>query len=105
MIKSNFWKPSRDKERLKVEMIISVTSSNKTNKSEKPAKRTTPSLYKKKTIRVRGFVDRISNGIVVVVIRDPEDNECLREIFVPVSKFPKRVPEEGDYVSVTVNIY
>ena len=82
-------------------MIISVTSSNKTNKS---AKRTTPSLYKKKTIRVRGFVDRISNGIVVVVIRDPEDNECVREIFVPVSKFPKRVPEEGDYVSVTVNI-
>ena len=82
-------------------MIISVTSSNKT---EKPAKRTTPSLYKKKTIRVRGFVDRISNGIVVVVIRDPEDNESVREIFVPVSKFPKRVPEEGDYVSVTVNI-
>lgn len=83
-------------------MIISVTSSNKT---EKPAKRTTPSLYKKKTIRVRGFVDRISNGIVVVVIRDPENDECLREIFVPVSKFPKRVPEEGDYVSVTVNVY
>ena len=83
-------------------MIISVTSSNKTNKS---AKRTTPSIYKKKTIRVRGFVDRISNGIVVVVIRDPEDNECVREIFVPVSKFPKRVPEEGDYVSVTVNVY
>ena len=83
-------------------MIISVTSSNKTNKS---VKRTTPSIYKKKTIRVRGFVDRISNGIVVVVIRDPENDECLREIFVPVSKFPKRVPEEGDYVSVTVNVY
>lgn len=82
-------------------MIISVTSSNKT---EKPVKRTTPSLYKKKTIRVRGFVDRISNGIVVIVIRDPKDNESVREIFVPVSKFPKRVPEEGDYVSVTVNI-
>ena len=82
-------------------MIISVTSSNKT---EKPVKRTTPSLYKKKTIRVRGFVDRISNGIVVIVIRDPKDNESVREICVPVSKFPKRVPEEGDYVSVTVNI-
>ena len=82
-------------------MIISVTSSNKT---EKPVKRTTPSLYKKKTIRVRGFVDRISNGIVVIVIRDPKDNESVREIFVPVSKFPKRVPEEGDYVSVTVNV-
>ena len=83
-------------------MIISVTSSNKTEKS---TKRTTPSLYKKKTIRVRGFVDRISNGIVVIVIRDPKDNECVREIFVPESKFPKRIPEEGDYVSVTVNIY
>ena len=86
-------------------MIISVTSSNKTNKTEKPAKRTTPSLYKKKTIRVRGFVDRISNGIVVVVIKDPEDNEYIREIFVPFSKFPKRIPEEGEYVTVTVNIY
>ena len=83
-------------------MIISVTSSNKTEKS---TKRTTPSLYKKKTIRVRGFVDRISNEIVVVVIRDPEDNESVREIFVPESKFPKRIPEEGDYVSVTVNVY
>ena len=83
-------------------MIISVTSSNKTEKS---TKRTTPSIYKKKTVRVRGFVDRISNGIVVVVIRNPIDNETVREIFVPVSKFPKRVPEEGDYVSVTVNVY
>ncbi len=84
-------------------MIVAVTSS--CEPSERSPKRTTPSLYKKKTVRVRGFVDRISNGIVVVVIRDPEDNERLREIFVPVSKFPKRVPEEGDYVTVTVNIY
>ena len=68
-------------------------------------KRSTPSLYKKKKVRVRGYVDRISNGIVVVVIRNPEDNESVKEIFVPVSKFPKRVPEEGDYVSVTVNVY
>ena len=86
-------------------MIISVTSSNKTCKFEKSAERTTPSLYKKKTIRVRGYVDRISNGIVVIVIRNPKDNESVKEIFVPVSKFPKRIPEEGDYVSVTVNIY
>ena len=61
-------------------MIISVTSSNKTNKSEKPAKRTTPSIYKKKKVRVKGFVDRISNGIVVVVIRNPVDNESVKEI-------------------------
>lgn len=85
-------------------MIISVTSSGETNKSEKPAKRTTPSIYKKKKIRVRGYVDRISNGIVVVVIRNPVDNESLTEIFIPASKFPNRVPEEGEYVSVTVNI-
>ncbi|MBR4261419.1 MAG: hypothetical protein IKQ33_05680 [Clostridia bacterium] len=86
-------------------MIISVTSSAQTKKSNKPAKRTTPSIYKKKKVRVKGYVDRISNGIVVVVIRNPKDNESVREIFVPESKFPKRIPEEGDYVSVTVNIY
>ena len=67
-------------------------------------KRSTPSIYQKKKVKVRGYVDRISNGIVVVVIRNPEDNESVKEIFVPVSKFSKRVPEEGDYVSVTVNI-
>ena len=83
-------------------MIVSVTSM--CEPSKRSSKRSTPSIYKKKTVRVRGFVDRISNGIVVVVIRDPEDNERIREIFVPISKFPKRVPEEGDYVTVTVNI-
>ena len=82
-------------------MIISVTSSAQTKKSNKPAKRTTPSIYKKKTVRVKGFVDRISNGIVVVVIRNPEDNETVKEIFIPVSKFPKGAPEEGDYICVT----
>ena len=82
-------------------MIISVTSSGK---SEKPAKRTTPSIYKKKKVRVKGYVDRISNGIVVVVIRNPVDNESLKEIFIPASKFPNRVPEEGEYVCVVVNI-
>ena len=82
-------------------MIISVASSSK---SEKPVKRTTPSIYKKKKVRVKGYVDRISNGIVVVVIRNPVDNESLKEIFIPASKFPNRVPEEGEYVCVTVNI-
>ena len=85
-------------------MIISVTSSGKTSKSEKPSKRTTPSIYKKKKVRVKGYVDRISNGIVVVVIRNPVDNESLKEIFIPASKFPNRVPEEGEYVCVVVNI-
>ena len=40
----------------------------------------------------------------VVVIRNPVDNECVKEIFIPASKFPNRVPEEGEYVCVTVNI-
>ncbi len=81
-------------------MIISVTSSNKDNKT---TKRTTPSIFQKKPQKVRGYVDRISNGIVVVVIRNPEDNETVKEIFVPISKFTKRIPEEGDYVSVTIS--
>ena len=82
-------------------MIIAVTSSEK---KYKKLKRSTPSIYQKKTKKVRGYVDRISNGIVVVVIRNPEDNETIKEIFIPVSKFPKGAPEEGDYVSVTINI-
>lgn len=80
-------------------MIIAVTSSNKT---DKPTKRSTPSIFQKKKVKVKGFVDRVSNGIVVVVIRNPEDNETVKEIFIPVSKFPKGAPEEGDYICVTI---
>ena len=83
-------------------MIVVITS--KHDSSERSAKRSTPSIYQKKKVRVKGYVDRISNGIVVVVIRNPEDGESVKEIFVPISNFPKRVPEEGDYVSVTVNV-
>ena len=53
-------------------MIISVTSSSKTNK---PTKRSTPSLYKKKKIRVRGFVDRISNGMYCCCSCNKERNK------------------------------
>ena len=60
-------------------MIISVTSSEK---KQKRLKRSTPTIYQKKTKKVRGYVDRISNGIVVVVIRNPEDNETVKEIFI-----------------------
>lgn len=81
-------------------MIVVVNT--KLDNSTKNTKRTTPSIYQKKKKKVKGYVDRISNGIVVIVIRNPEDNESVREIFVPISKFAKRVPEEGDYVSVTV---
>lgn len=80
-------------------MIIAVTSSNN---SDKTTKRSTPSIFQKKKVKVKGFVDRVSNGIVVVVIRNPEDNETVKEIFIPVSKFPKGAPEEGDYICVTI---
>ena len=80
-------------------MIIAVTSSNN---SDKTTKRSTPSIFQKKKVKVKGFVDRVSNGIVVVVIRNPEDNETVKEIFIPVSKFPKGAPEEGDYICVVI---
>ena len=80
-------------------MIIAVTLSNET---DKPVKRSTPSIFQKKNNKVKGYVDRVSNGIVVVVIRNPEDKDCVKEIFIPVSKFPKGVPEEGDYICVTI---
>lgn len=81
-------------------MIIAVTSSS--NRTDKPVKRSTPSIFQKKNNKVKGYVDRVSNGIVVVVIRNPEDKDCVKEIFIPVSKFPKGVPEEGDYICVTI---
>ena len=52
--------------------------------------------------RIRGVVDRIEGGIVVVLIRDPDDPEMTREIYVPRSKFKKRDLEEGDRVTVTI---
>ena len=80
-------------------MIIAVTS---TSNSDKTTKRSTPSIYKKKKIKVRGYVDRISNGIVVVVINSPKEEDAIEEIYIPVSKFPKGAPEEGDYISVII---
>jgi len=65
-----------------------------------------PSKQKKKKKRVRGTVDRITAGIVVVLIRHPnaEENELdtYLEIYVPIEKFKKRVPREGDYISVDI---
>ena len=81
-----------------------VVVNTKRDSSKRSAKRSTPSIYQKKKVRVKGYVDRISNGIVVVVIRNPEYKDCVKEIFIPISKFANRVPEEGDYVSVTVNV-
>lgn len=83
-------------------MIIVVNTIN--SKPIKPTKRATPSIFQKKKKRIRGYVDRISNGIVVIVVRDPEDNESLKEVLVPINKFPNKIPEEGDYVSVTIEV-
>lgn len=83
-------------------MIIIVGSDSKKKSASIKQNRSTPTIYQKKK-KVRGFVDRISNGIVVVVIRDPEDPQYVKEIYIPVSKFPKRVPEEGEYISITIN--
>lgn len=83
-------------------MIIIAGSDNRKKSVSRKQKRSTPTIYQNKK-KVKGFVDRISNGIVVVVIRDPEDPQYVKEIYIPVSKFPKRVPEEGEYVSVTIN--
>jgi len=60
----------------------------------------------KKKKRVKGTVDRITGGIVVVLIRHPDaektEPDTYLEIYVPIEKFKKRVPKEGDYVSVDI---
>lgn len=52
--------------------------------------------------RVRGVVDRVSGGIVVVLVRHPQDPDSMMEVYVPIEKFKNRIPEEGDQVSVLV---
>ena len=50
--------------------------------------------------RVGGVVDRIEGDIVVVVIRDPDDPEMTREVYVPRSKIKRVDLQEGDRVTV-----
>lgn len=52
--------------------------------------------------RVAGVVDRIESGIVVVVIRDPDDPESYREVYVPREKIKRIELQEGDRVTVLV---
>ena len=67
------------------------------------AKRHEGSLYgSKKKKRVRGCVDRVTGGIVVVVIKHPDDPDATMEIYVPVEQFKKRTPKEGEYISVDI---
>ncbi len=53
--------------------------------------------------RVAGVVDRIEGDIVVVVIRDPDDPEMHREVYVPRSKIKKIELQEGDRVTVIIS--
>ena len=67
----------------------------------KTAKKTTTRTTREK--RVAGVVDRIEGNIVVVVIRDPDDPECTREIYVPRDRFKKIELQEGDRVTVILD--
>lgn len=53
--------------------------------------------------RVKGSVDRVTGGIVVVLVRHPDDPDIFTEIYVPVEKFENGVPNEGDQVSVLID--
>ena len=65
-----------------------------------------PSKQKKKKKRVKGTVDRITGGIVVVLIRHPDaaknEPDTYLEIYVPRENFKNRDLKEGDYVSVDI---
>jgi transcription termination factor Rho len=53
--------------------------------------------------RVRGVVDRVEGGIVVVVVAHPNDPDATIEIYVPKEKFKKKDLREGDRVTVLVD--
>ena len=53
--------------------------------------------------RVAGVVDRIEGNIVVVVIRDPNDPDCTKEIYVPRDRIKKIELQEGDRVTVLLD--
>ncbi len=65
-----------------------------------PTTRTTRTTREK---RVAGVVDRIEGDIVVVVIRDPKDPDCTRELYVRRDQFKKIDLQEGDRVTVIID--
>lgn len=67
----------------------------------KTTKTTTRTTREKK--RIAGVVDRIEGDIVVVVIRDPDDPECTREVYVRRSQIKKIELQEGDRVTVILD--
>jgi len=69
--------------------------------TKKPAPKKTTRTTREK--RVAGVVDRIEGNIVVVVIRNPDDPDCTREIYVPRDRFKKIELQEGDRVTVVLD--
>ena len=53
--------------------------------------------------RVKGWVDRVTGGIVVVVVKHPTEADATVEVYVPLEKFKNRIPEEGEHVSVLID--
>ena len=50
--------------------------------------------------RVAGTVDRVEGDIAVVVIRDPDNEDCTKEIYVDKKKLKRVDLKEGDQVTV-----
>ncbi len=75
----------------------------KTTKTPKAGKTATPRTKVTREKRVAGVVDRIEGNIVVVVIRDPDNPDCTRELYVPRDRFKKIELQEGDRVTVVLD--
>ena len=52
---------------------------------------------------VTGTVDRVEGDVAVVVIRDPDDPQASREVYVNKKKLKKADLKEGDKVTVRVD--
>ena len=52
---------------------------------------------------VTGTVDRVEGDVAVVVIRDPDDPQASREVYVNKKKLKKADLTEGDKVTVRVD--
>ena len=48
----------------------------------------------------RGTVDRVVDGVVVVLIDDPDDPNEVKEVYIEKKHFKKRTPKSGDKVSI-----
>ncbi len=59
--------------------------------------------HEKPKKRIRGVVDRIVGGIVVVVVKHPSEPDHFVEIHVPREQFKKADLQEGDRVTVLVD--